>query len=100
MKTERFTVPADHPCLPGHFPQRPVVPAVVILEAVIAAAGRRYGERVIALTRCKFLRPLAPETACEIALDDDGDNRIRFRCTSGGAPLAEGRLELEAIRNE
>ncbi len=28
------TIPADHPSLPGHFPGRPIVPAVVILDEV------------------------------------------------------------------
>ena len=31
------TIPSDHPSLPGHFPDRPIVPGVVILDEVVAA---------------------------------------------------------------
>ena len=30
----KFRVAADHPALPGHFPGRPIVPGVVILDHV------------------------------------------------------------------
>jgi len=30
-------ISADHPSLPGHFPDRPLVPGVVILDEVLTA---------------------------------------------------------------
>ena len=35
-----FSIAPDHPALEGHFPGQPIVPAVVILDAVLAAAGQ------------------------------------------------------------
>ena len=34
---ERLCIDADHPSLPGHFPGRPLVPGVVVLEQVLRA---------------------------------------------------------------
>ena len=60
--TSRFHVAADHPCLAGHFPGRPVVPGVVIVDAVRACLDGCWGDRMLlGLPQFKFLRPLLPD---------------------------------------
>jgi 3-hydroxyacyl-[acyl-carrier-protein] dehydratase len=88
-------VPADHPCLPGHFPGNPVVPAVVLLEEVQAALSKVLSRpvRIAGLPAVKFLRPLAPDIAFEVALDiDRAASTAAFRCSAGGHDLVTGRL--------
>ena len=88
---------ADHPSLPGHFPGRPVVPGVVLLDSVLEAAATLLGREpeVVELAQAKFVAPLLPGedarielTAREAALD--------FRVTRAGALLAQGRFVLAA----
>lgn len=91
----RFTVPASHPALPGHFPGRPIVPGVVVLDAVIAAARARFGLGPAAgLPRAKFLSPVLPgeEVAAEIARTPAG--RIAFTCRVGPRIVASGDMEF------
>lgn len=87
-------IPADHPCLPGHFPGHPIVPAVVLLEQVELAlrAALGAGVRLSGLPSVKFLHPLAPGTPFEIRLDIDAAT-ARFQCSAEGRELAQGRLE-------
>ena len=52
----RFSIPSDHPCLAGHFPGRPIVPGVVILdEAVALILHDRPANRVTGLDDVKLL---------------------------------------------
>ena len=90
-------VPAAHACLPGHFPGRPIVPGVLLLEYVLDAARhwRGPGSRLAGLPSVKFLSPLLPEERFDIRLEDDGP-RIRFTCTAGPRLLAQGSLTLAA----
>jgi 3-hydroxyacyl-[acyl-carrier-protein] dehydratase len=90
---ERFRVPRDHPCLPGHFPGRPVVPGVVILDHVLAAVERRHGPlAALRLPQVKFLQPLLPEQTAEIALEPLDDGRWRFRVLHGDVLVASGEF--------
>ena len=83
---------ADHPALPGHFPGRPVVPGVVLLDAVAAALERWRGQRIAGLPLVKFLQPLLPDEDAELVLDDDGKS-IHFTIVRGATTIAAGSLE-------
>lgn len=85
-------IDATHPALAGHFPGRPVVPGVVLLERVATAFKAWRGVRVGKLD-AKFMKPLAPGEDAVIELREDGA-RVRFRVTGAdGAALARGSLE-------
>lgn len=68
--TADLCIPAGHPALPGHFPGRPVVPAVVLLEGVIEAAEHWLGRPVHArgLRQAKFVAPLLPGERAHVVL--------------------------------
>lgn len=87
-----FRVDASHPCLPGHFPGQPLVPAVLLLQQV---ADALRGWRDLPLTRvveAKFLAPLLPEQDAEVLLTEAGE-RYRFELRHDGELLARGSVE-------
>lgn len=90
-------VPSDHPCLPGHFPGNPIVPAVLLLELVLdavhACRGRQW--RLSRLIESKFLLPLRPDETFEIVLRM-ADTRLDWRCERDAHLLAQGVWELSA----
>ena len=95
----RAQVPADHPCLAGHFPGNPVVPAVVLLEQVLTALqlwrGRHWQLR--RLLAAKFVQPLLPDQRFEILLQMTGtqpDSRLAWRCERDSQLLAEGTWQV------
>ena len=93
----QFTVAHDHPSLPGHFPGRPLVPGVVVLERVIAAIEAGHGPPgPLRLPQVKFLRPLLPGQQADIALEQVGAGRWRFRVSHEGAAVASGEVAAEA----
>lgn len=89
-----FRIPADHPCLPGHFPGRPVVPSVVLLDFVMEAVGHAHpGRRPAGLPLVKFLRPVRPDQDVAIHLSAAGD-RVALSCTVDGREVLRGSLLL------
>jgi 3-hydroxyacyl-[acyl-carrier-protein] dehydratase len=89
---EPLSIGADHPSLPGHFPGRPVVPGVVLLDRVAAAFERWHGAGVGALPQAKFLQPLLPDQCAEIELRRDG-RRVAWRIVRDGVDIAVGSIE-------
>jgi len=86
-------VPAKHPALPGHFPGNPIVPGVVILDAVICAAEAWLGAsfQVRELSHAKFLAPLKPDEAARIELVRRGP-LLEFSVYRGQATIAKGTI--------
>lgn len=93
-----FEIPADHPCLPGHFPGQPIVPGVVVLDHVLAAIESRHGALgALRMPQVKFLQPLLPEQTARIELQafsdaDDAPPRWRFRVLRGDVLIASGEV--------
>lgn len=91
-------VPHTHPCLPGHFPDHPVVPAAILLDLVLDAVHAWRGPqwRLQQVVSAKFLRPLRPGEPFEIALQMTG-TRLDFRCEREARVLAQGRWEMTCL---
>lgn len=89
-----FSIPADHPSLPGHFPGRPLVPGVVLLDRVLEAIERAHAPLgVLRLPQVKFVQPLLPDEPARIELLADADAaRWRFRILRGDALIASGEV--------
>jgi 3-hydroxymyristoyl/3-hydroxydecanoyl-(acyl carrier protein) dehydratase len=90
---EQFHIAASHPVLPGHFPGDPIVPGVVLLERVAAAARRAFGADVAGLPQVKFLRPLRPLEAAELRIERSGAG-AKFSIHRGRETIATGTLEF------
>ncbi len=91
----QFSVPAHHPCLPGHFPGRPVVPGVVLLDEVfgLVLAGRP-GARIAAIETVKFLAPVLPGQGVAAEWAETAPDRIAFSCAVGQRTVLRGRALL------
>jgi 3-hydroxymyristoyl/3-hydroxydecanoyl-(acyl carrier protein) dehydratase len=83
-----FTIPKDHPSIPGHFPGKPVVPGAVLLDHAMALTERRIGQAIDRVITAKFPRPLLPGTPCSLELETPEHGQVRLRCVTGeGAVL-------------
>lgn len=95
MSAVTFVVAHDHPCLPGHFPGRPVVPGVVILDHVLAAIERAHGPRAaLHWPQVKFVQPLLPGETATIELDAVAGDAPRwtFRVLRADSLIASGEV--------
>jgi 3-hydroxyacyl-[acyl-carrier-protein] dehydratase len=77
-------IAADHPAYAGHFPGRPILPGVVLLDAALQALAARQGVQATTgqIKSAKFLSPVRPgETLILHATESSpGSFRIEIRC--------------------
>ncbi|HUP97401.1 MAG TPA: hypothetical protein VM073_05645 [Usitatibacter sp.] len=89
-----ITLPGDHPAFAGHFPGRPIVPAVVILAEVLSVVETTTGTRATdwEIANAKFLRPVGPGASLALRHDRLDHGGIRFEVRSGPELVANGLL--------
>lgn len=94
----RFSIPGDHPSLPGHFPGRPIVPGVLLLDEVLS----RFSGAVSAALRleaAKFTAPVLPDQEVAVSWSDGRNGRVAFVCRVDGREVLRGRvLTADAAR--
>jgi len=88
-----FTISRDHPALEGHFPGHPIVPAVVILDEVLAAAIKFTPAPIAGVIQAKFSAFLIPEDICVVSFQSSRQG-LRFQCHVDERIIASGLLAL------
>jgi 3-hydroxyacyl-[acyl-carrier-protein] dehydratase len=103
--TKRFST--EEPFLEGHFPGNPIIPGVLIAEALAQTAGIAIGGPgrnflLTAIRAMKFLRPVRPgeqiDLSAECLGEMNGLAQCAVRATCQGQPVAEGQLVLALVQ--
>ena len=90
-----ITISADHPAFAGHFPGRPIVPGVVLLDEVaraIAAAMALGPAPLWRVDRVKFLLPALPGDLLTLEWEPTAAGQFSFAIDCAGKPVARGTL--------
>ena len=111
-------VSVNEPYFPGHFPHRPIMPGVMILEAMAQAAGvlvfRTRGIKpddktlyyYVGIDSARFKKPVVPGDQLEVEVHLDRNLRgiSRFTCVArvAGKTVAEASIlcAMQGIRAE
>ena len=85
---------ADHPAFAGHFPGTPILPGVVLLDAVLLWAETVTNSVPGQIGTAKFLSPVRPGDVLTLILDCATPDSARFDIACGSRKVATGQLNL------
>jgi len=101
-RTLPLPVAADHPAYAGHFPGRPILPGVVLLDVALHALAAREGLAAAAcrIASAKFRSPVQQGEALRLSYAATTVGDFRFEILAGDQVVASGVLAFAAAHNE
>ncbi len=92
----RLVFPPGHPAFAGHFPEHPIVPGALLLDAALqaieAADPSGPGAARYDVAAVKFFRPVGPGEALSLSIARSPDGRVRFEWRIGTDRVASGTV--------
>jgi len=101
-----FVFPADFTGFQGHFPGRPVLPGVCLVQAVLALLGRSNSRPVLLreIVAAKFFSTVGPgdtvRVACRESPAGAAEQLVKAAVTCGDRKVAEISLRVAWARGE
>lgn len=88
--THAWTVPADHPVFPGHFPGHPIVPGALLLDraVLLAAADRGCSAAGCRVASAKFFHPVGPGATVDFSFSATAGGGLRCDMAVAGRTVA------------
>jgi 3-hydroxymyristoyl/3-hydroxydecanoyl-(acyl carrier protein) dehydratase len=87
--------PSDHPALAGHFPERPLIPGVVLLDAIARAARTAFALGALdRVPRAKFTRPVDGGASIQLQLRRTALERVAYEARLGDMLVAAGEMRF------
>jgi 3-hydroxyacyl-[acyl-carrier-protein] dehydratase len=92
----------DHPAFAGHFPGRPIVPGVLLLDAAIHALMQAHPAPAggppptCQINSAKFLSPVLPGETLTLSWRSSGTGQTRFDIAGSDRQVATGLLMFGA----
>lgn len=89
-----WTVPLEHPAFAGHFPGRPILPGVVLLDLALQSlkASSAIALECCEISSVKFLSPARPGDELVIEHSVAASGSIRFDIGAGTRQIASGSI--------
>ena len=94
--TARCTLASDLPFFVGHFPARPILPAVAQIEmiALLIATETPWNNKIREGRQLKFLQPLLPGDNINFRLQYKEEGEVSFTLCKAKLPASKGKLIL------
>lgn len=83
--------------MPGHFPDYPLVPAVVIMDRVVVAFEEQFNTilNTFSFPQIKFLIPIFPNNEFNIQFKEIKSGRVDFTVGNDTLIYTKGRLSYQ-----
>ncbi|OGU22058.1 MAG: hypothetical protein A2580_16990 [Hydrogenophilales bacterium RIFOXYD1_FULL_62_11] len=93
-----LAVAADHPAYAGHFPGRPILPGVVLLDEALLALAALQGTAAATgeIKSAKFLSPVQPGEILRLEYSSTAAGVFRFELKVAERVVASGIVAFAA----